>query len=177
MNVSGTGVIAALALAWCWPAFAGHGSHQPSPSCLEIEVSSTPAAGSQRGTPRFSSKEVLDLNFEVLFAESSRFESGAGLQLRLYTPNGFLYRETGVPIAADGSGERERFVPGRRHAFEVKRAHGYGRQGRRVRAVPAPPLMVAGTDIMLSSLYGTWRVEAWPDGASRACMAKFTIVP
>jgi hypothetical protein len=146
--------------------------------CLGIEVSSTPATPrSLARRPQFSSKEILDVNFQVVFPPSRRFAPLDSLELRLYTPHGYLYRRSVVPIQADGTVERRRHLPEQRLPLEVRRARTEARDGRRQRVVAAPPLLVGGTDVMLHSLFGIWRAEAWPRGATRPCGTTFTIVP
>jgi hypothetical protein len=72
------------------------------------------------------------------------------LRLRLYSPSGFLYQVLTVPVSA---------------------GHGH----RRVEA----RLPVAGTSIMASGLYGTWRVVPQLDDSSAPCGAgrSFVIRP
>jgi len=72
------------------------------------------------------------------------------LRLRLYSPSGFLYQVLTVPVSA---------------------GHGH----RRVEA----RLPVAGTSIMASGLYGTWRVVPQLDDSGEPCGAgrSFAIRP
>jgi hypothetical protein len=146
-------------------------------SCRGIVVSSNPSSARAFGKPTFSSREVLDVTFEVVFARRPGTRVPDSFEFRLYTPNGFLYRRNTVPVGEQGSPERERSLLGRRHPLETARwrPRVVGR-GQAV-AVAAPPLLVAGTDIMLNSLYGRWRAEAWAPAEPRACGAAFEILP
>ncbi len=146
-----------------WAAGPDPESRTYSRSC-GIVVSSTPSVERVSRVPRFSSREILDVTFEVVFRPRHPTPAPDSLELRLYTPNGFLYRRSTVPIGAQGPPERERALPG---WLERRPAVG----------VAAPPLLVAGTDVMLNSLYGRWRAEAWAPGERRACAAAFEILP
>lgn len=138
--------------------------------CVGVTQSATPADAHAPTDKGFSARRVLDVNFHVELAPGSTADS---LKLELFTPNGHLFQRLDVPIAAAGSAEKERSLPG--YPFPVKVAT------RRASAtgasiVDTPPLAVAGTDIVASSLYGRWRVEAWVAGAATACSAEFNIL-
>ncbi len=148
----------------------------PGPACLGVSVSASPPSTDRQGTNKgFSARRVLDLSFRVALPLEAQPES---LALRLFTPNGHLYQQVDVPIAPEGSRESERALAG--YPFPVKVARvrtGRAPDGVPSRAVDAPPLPVAGTTIVSSSLYGRWRAEAWLAGAPEACSAEFNILP
>lgn len=152
-----------------------HRPAPPVPGCVGIELHSTPASRTHGRLPAFSATRILDVNAEVVFAGSRRFGRLEAVEVRYFTPNNHLYSSTIVSIAAEGSNERHRRVPGWRHPLKV--SHARSHRGRGVRLVETPPLLVAGTDIMTSSLYGVWRVEAIPAGAQRGCSADFRLQP
>lgn len=139
--------------------------------CVGITLSATPADAHGPTDKGFSARRVLDVNFHVELAPGSGADS---LALKLFTPNGHLFQRLDVPIAALGSGEKERALPG--YPFPVKVApRRAGRGGAGTSIVDTPPLALAGTDVVASSLYGRWRVEAWVAGAPAACSAAFNI--
>ncbi len=146
-------------------------------SCEGIQVHSTPPLPSDAAVPRFPVKKTLDVNFTVLFAPGRPFRQLDGLALRIFTPHGFLYQELSVPIAADGQRERLRRLPDRRFPAKVAHARSHRHRGKAFRGVDTPPLMVAGTDILANSLFGTWRVEVLPQGAASTCSASFVLAP
>lgn len=155
--VVGTTLIVALGLR---PLPAGAGE-----SC-KIWVSSTPASKGRT----FSATEILDLNFSVFFPGPKKNPLPASLDVKVFTPNGHLYQDIVVPVAVEGSTESTRAVRG--HPFRLK-----VRRATAERVVEVPPFPVAGTSIVSSSLYGTWRVGAWPEGADSPCETRFGIRP
>ncbi len=138
--------------------------------CQGISFSATPASGHDATDKGFSARRVHDINLHVTLAPGA---APAGLVLKLFTPNGHLYQQLEVPIAAAESGETERALPGYRFPVKVARA----RRGEGAASVvDAPPLPVAGSDIVASGLYGRWRAEAWVKDAAAACSAEFNIL-
>ena len=88
---------------------------------------------------RFRATRILDLEFETLVFGRTRRERS--LQLRLYTPQGFLYQV--LETTLDPERRRKR-------RFESR-------------------LPVAGTSIMASGLYGRWKVVPHLDGRHEPC--------
>jgi hypothetical protein len=140
----------------------------------------------------FSSRETLDLLFRPRLMQNLQGEHL--MQLKVTTPGGFLYQVLTVPFVGEAqSGGRERpgwvtnqataaagplpprVVPGFPRPLEVQRLvpAGGGRGEYELRA----RLPVAGTSITLSSLYGTWSVQPYLDGAAEPCgpATRFTI--
>ncbi len=140
--------------------------------CVGVTLSATPADAHAATDKGYSARRVLDVNFHVELAAGSAAES---LALKIFTPNGHLFQRLDVPLAAADSPEKERALPG--YPFPVKVA---ARRATRASGgnsiVDTPPLAVAGTDVVASSLYGRWRVEAWVAGAASACSAEFNIL-
>ena len=137
--------------------------------CHSIRVSSPEAPiknnrrRRHRRRPSFSAAEILDIEFQVLLPRKPTGDHV--LQLKLYTPKGHLYQTLSVPFSAEeGSDEQATTRSPRRR----RRGHKVG-----------TTLPVAGTTIVTSSLYGTWKVEAYLDGAQEACTRakKFKINP
>jgi hypothetical protein len=141
------------------------------PTCSRVVVGSVPnVTGSD-----YSAREILDLTFSVGFPPARKFTVPETIEMRFFSPNGHLYQAVTVPVAADGSSERERRLE--KHPFPIKVSRPRTDKGQPgLRWVDVPPLPVGGTSIATASLYGTWRVEAWPQGADSACQARFHIV-
>jgi hypothetical protein len=106
------------------------------PVCAVVEIGSDQAP---RARHSFRATRILDLEFETFVFR--RRTHGRSLQLRLYTPDGFLYQVLETKPA-----------PGRHatHRFEAR-------------------LPVAGTSIMASGLYGRWRVVPYLDDRREPC--------
>ena len=136
-------------------------------TCMGIVISSTPATATRGWAREFSAARILDLNPKILFPSERHPASIKNLELRYYTPHGHLYQKVPVVVASEDA----RAYDKQRFRQPQARVRSYGRAG----VVEAPPLMVAGTLITLHSLYGEWRLEAWPEGASRACSTTFVI--
>ncbi len=127
-------VLAALALS---PAgAAGHDARERPLSCAVVAIGSDQAP---RAWYRFRATRVVDLELEARLLHHPKRDHS--LQLRLYTPDGFLYQVLDT-----------RAVRGRA---------GFSRYEAR--------LPVAGTSIMTSGLYGRWRVVPHADGAREPC--------
>jgi hypothetical protein len=135
-----------------------------SAACTSILVGApdAPAATTRRSRkkPAFSASQILDLELSVTLSRAAR-DAGT-VDLKIYTPKGHLYQTITVPVASDEAKQNE--SSGRR-------------QSKRSFAVATLP--VAGTTIVTSSLYGTWRVEAHLDGGTSPCgrAQQFTIEP
>jgi hypothetical protein len=146
--------------------------------CVAVAVSS-PEAPARRVS--FSARKILDLQFGALMR--SRLSGEHVLNLRVYTPKGHLYQQLDVPFrggplaglaAASGDGTAEtgprmRHVPGYPQPLPeqqlVAARTPTGQRGYQVSA----RLPVAGTSIMLSSLYGKWKVVPHLDGGATPC--------
>jgi hypothetical protein len=120
----------------------------------------------------FPAHRITELQFDAVFLR--RLRGVHVLELKLYTPRGYLYQVLTVPFTGGARSAGYRHVPGNPRVF-VEREMRVGESGTcRVSA----RLPVAGTWIMTSSLYGNWRVDAhldgavWPSGRRR-----FTIQP
>jgi hypothetical protein len=137
---------------------------------VSVTPSAIPAEAHSPTDKGFSARRVLDIAFHVELAPDTTPES---LVLKVFTPNGHLFQSVDVPIASSAA-EKERALPGYR--FPVKVAPTRAGRGAGGSVVDTPTLAVAGTDIVASSLYGRWRVEAWVKDASSACSAHFNIL-
>jgi hypothetical protein len=141
-------------------------------------------AASDRAVPpkdmTFSSRETLDLVFRPRLRRDLPGEHV--MQLKVFTPGGFLYQVITLPFVGTAPRERStrsgsraastaagppppRVVPGFPRPLEVQRLQPVTRGTYELHA----RLPVAGTSITLSSLYGTWSVQPYLDGAARAC--------
>jgi hypothetical protein len=154
--------------------------------CAGVRVT----ASDQTAPPKdmtFSSRETLDLLFRPRVKQNLQGEHL--MQLKVFTPGGFLYQVLTVPFVGETqSGGRERpgwvtnrmsekrenadtpptrVVPGFPRPLEVQRLVPPG--GARGEYELRARLPVAGTSITLSSLYGTWSVQPYLDGAAEPC--------
>jgi hypothetical protein len=132
----------------------------------------------------FSSRQTLDLLLRPRFRRNVPGEHV--MQLKVFTPGGFLYQVITVPFAGDGAGTRAetsaapqtRVVPGYPRPLEVQRlAPVRSSSTTRAEYELRARLPVAGTSITLSSIYGAWSVQAFLDGRAEPCgpATRFTI--
>ncbi len=150
--------------------------------CEAIEVSA-PGIQKQPRHLRFSTKEILDLDFVARFERPVYGEHV--LHFKVFTPSGFLYQDLAMrfnwpkPVRGERGDEPEaevrtvsfpRGVPVQQLGAS---ADGRGRRRHSVRA----RLPVAGTSITMSTLYGRWMVQAYLDDQARPCSParRFTI--
>jgi len=171
------GVIAAASMLVASPAWAQRPvvdtpGGPPANDCPVLSVSAVGAVGV--GASRtFSARDVTDLSVQLIFR--SEPEPGRVFTLKVLSPSGFLYRAIDVPVAP---------VEGKRPTGSM-RLDGYPypvpiRGAARSTAagvevwVADVAFPVAGTTIVTSGLYGTWRIEAWSEGALRACPGTVT---
>ncbi len=138
------------------------------PRRVELRVSSPQLP--KRGEPRvFAASRITDLEFAAVFA--GRPVGSHLLELKLYTPRGYLYQVLTVPFSGTRGGRR-RHVPGNPRVLAERELRFAGPGTYEVSA----RLPVAGSWITTSSLYGSWRVEAHVDGAvSPSGRKRFTI--
>ncbi len=170
--------VASLAVSSCLMAGAVQ-AQTPARSCVRVEVSSgqTPAraSGAPAGattsvlvtnSPHFSVTKILDLTLTVLLPAS--IEGEHLVEMRVFTPDGQLYRSLAVPFAKSAPPGAARAIEG--YARPVpQQALKRVRRGRSLFAAASATLPVGGTDIVSSGLYGRWRVEAHLDGAEQRC--------
>ncbi len=127
--------------------------------CYSVFVSSPEAAKTRRRRPKFSAAEIMDIQLQALV--SRKLTGHHSLEFKIYTPKGNLYQSMTLQFDADAP------IP-----------EGARRRSRRFQEVNAV-LPVAGTSIVTSSMYGTWKVEAFLDGDERRCSRprRFKIQP
>lgn len=153
-------------------------------SCVRVEVQASPGSPSRATTaptvvgsaPSFSATRILDLDFVVLFP--ARLEGEHVAELRVFTPDGQLYRSMATPFARGAQRDAVRQVEG--YARPVpQQALTQVSRGRSLYGAVATKFPVGGTDIVSSGLYGRWRVEAYLDGAEQRCApaASFNLNP
>ena len=137
----------------------------PPGSCRRVDVSSAaePGANARRG---FSATTTVDLTFTLSFKDKTA--AGHVAQLRLFTPDGNLYRAMAQPIAAPNVARGRRAVAGypRPLAEQPLRARG---SGSAIRYEVDFAFPVGGTDIVSTGLYGSWKVEPYLDDAAAPC--------
>jgi hypothetical protein len=147
----------------------------PTSSCVRVDVKSAaePIGAQARG---FRATVTIDLTFSLLFKDTSSAGHVAGL--RVYAPDGNLYRTMVQPIASDGASPGLRQLPGYpRPVAEKPLASVEGTDGVFYSVDFAFP--VAGTDIVSTGLYGNWKVEPFLDGQPGPCAAttSFSVRP
>jgi len=120
----------------------------------------------------YSVKKVGDLHLGVLLSDGHQ-PKGNGkdkdlgldqIELRYYTPKGFLYMSQVVPIAQQGSKETSRQLPGYAFATAVRQAKKYTHSDGKAYGNVDVNLPVGGTAITTYSVFGSWRVEVWQAG-------------
>jgi len=161
---------------------------KPDKSCLAVAVGSKQALSShgnsdderefEGGVATFSATKVLDIQFAIIFSKqvAKQFANAHNVEFRVYTPEGNLYQSITIPVTVDPkrSGEKHR-VPGYPDLVPVQVLqninHGGG-QG----SFATVTLPVAGTPIVSTSLYGTWRAEALVEDEIAPCAQPATFV-
>ena len=120
----------------------------------------------------YSGRKVGDLHLGVLLSDGHQ-PKGNGkdkdlgldqIELRYYTPKGFLYMSQVVPIAQQGSKEKDRQLPGYHFATTVRQAKKYTHSDGKSYGDVDVNLPVGGTAITTYSVFGSWRVEVWQAG-------------
>ena len=120
-------------------------------------------------TPWFSARQIVDLQFEVLFADGSAGEHL--LQFKLITPRGHHYQTLTVPVTGEtASPGTLRKVDGYPYPLAIQRMTSTSSLSGGETGVSLG-LPVAGTAIVASSLYGQWTAEAFMDDETVACAA------
>jgi hypothetical protein len=119
----------------------------PRAECLAVQLTS-PQGPAVRGA--FSAQRHYDVDFAVKLAPRAA-TPGRVVQLKLYTPRGFLYQtlETAVPQAQPRPRQRRPATP--------------------KDTTLAARLPVAGTWITQNTLYGSWKVVPYFEGQTAAC--------
>ena len=175
----------------------------PSARCAIASFQSAPASP-QKGTRRFSAKTVLELRPIVTLAPGLS-RPGDILEVRFFAPTGNLYesRTFTVPTEEESEERQHRQSQDRENEKAHAKAGNPGdeRAGNRDtdkdkdkdkekdkekekdkddlsrNDLAAPPLLVGGTAISSSSIFGTWRAEIWTGAGARrrACTSTFEI--
>jgi hypothetical protein len=157
----------------------------PSPRRYFPQCSGVRVTASDRAVPpknmTFSSRETLDLLLRPRLRW--RLQGDHLMQLKVFTPGGFLYQVITVPFVGTVGDARAtqatppaRLVPGYPRALEVQRLVPV-RGATRAEYELSARLPVAGTSITMSSIHGTWSVQAFLDGGAEPCgpATRFTI--
>jgi len=137
----------------------------PPVGCVRVEVGAGGVSSISKA-PRFAVTKVLDLTFTVLFSPS--FFGDHMVDLKVFTPDGQLYRSMAVPINDGKRPAGERSVAGYPRPVRERTVTQVTRD-RAAYAAVAIPFPVAGTDIVSSGLYGRWRVQAHFDDNPDPC--------
>ena len=171
----------------------------PSPGRFDLQCAGVRITAPDRTVPpkdmTFSSRETLDLLFRPRVRQNLQGEHL--MNLKVSTPGGFLYQIIAVPfvgaaspIGRGGPGWITNRAAGATDPLPPRVVPGFPRPLELQRLVPVTSgsttdglfelrarLPVAGTSITLSSLYGTWSVQPYLDGATEPCgpVTRFTI--
>jgi len=157
---------------------------RPAPRrCSAVEVTA-PGLKKQPRNLLFSSRKILDLEFETRFDRPVYGEHV--LHFKVFTPSGFLYQELSVPFTwpKPGHGRKDERKNAQVEPVPVSYPRGLPVQvlgdvggGRHQRDTLRARLPVAGTSITMSTLYGRWSVQAFLDDKTRPCspLRRFTI--
>jgi hypothetical protein len=152
--------------------------------CTGVQVTASDRALPPRSMT-FSSRETLDLVLRPRLRQD--FRGDHVMELKLFTPGGFLYQVIALPFVGAGAPNARglqsaaapppRVVPGYPRPLEVQRLVAVRTSGTRGEYELRARLPVAGTSITLSSIYGTWSVQTFLDGRAEPCgpATKFTI--
>ena len=116
----------------------------------------------------FSAARSADLIFRVLF--DHKLESEHVVTLKVFTPNGHLYRQLDVPVVSDVGEQSAHARRLRGYPYPVKvRATSSIKAGKKNYESVDVVFPVAGSMIITSSLYGRWTVDVCLDGAAEPC--------
>jgi hypothetical protein len=109
--------------------------------------------------------DSTDLVFHVKF--NRRLSEDHVVTLKVFTPNGYMYRQYDVPVASGATKKSEtaRQLPGYPYPVPVQTMTMTKAGGRNSASVDVS-FPVAGSTIVTSSLYGRWRVDVYLDGAA-----------
>ena len=160
------------------PALAAAAATAPPPlaagakPCLSLTAASAEEAQGA-ASQRFSASRTTDLTFRLYLDPA--LTGAHTVELRVFTPRGFLYRSLAVPVSL-GSGARasaasageERLIAGYPHPLKVHAATRDTLAGAAVQRVEVA-FPVGGTDIVSNSVYGKWKVEPYLDGGATSC--------
>ena len=119
----------------------------------------------------FSATRSADLIFHLQFDGS--LDRDHVVTLKVFTPNGHLYRRYDVPVASgkEKRSEVSRNIPGYPYPVPVQAPHMMKAGGRNFETVDVS-FPVGGSTIVTSSLYGRWKVEVSLDGGTNMCRNK-----
>jgi hypothetical protein len=164
-------------------AAAAHDRPEPS-GCSAIEVTA-PGVKRQPRDDRFSTLQILDLDFETRLERPVYGEHV--LHFRVFTPSGFLYQELNAPFTWPKPRRGHKWDADEAQALPVAASYAGGvpvqmlgdadARGGRGRDTLRTRLPVAGTSITMSTLYGRWTIQAFLDDKTRPCspLRRFTI--
>ena len=146
-------------------------AERPPSGCSPIEVTA-PGLRKQPREARFSTREILDLDFETRLERKVQ-DGKHVLHFKVLTPSGFLYQDLAMPFTWGRPRRRDpaALAPAAAVSSGVPiQALGNSPDGRGpARQSLRARLPVAGTSITMSTLYGRWTVQAFLDDHTRPC--------
>lgn len=143
--------------------------------CASMAAASNQKNGGKTDT-NFSASRVIDIDLWILFAPGTVPRSPDNLlEVRLFTPGGFLYQSVAIPFSSDPVPNRAVKVDGYPHPIPVRALREITANGARSFGVPVR-LPVAGTSIVTNSLYGRWTAQAFVNGDPVKCSEPLSFV-
>jgi hypothetical protein len=144
--------------------------HRPPSGCSSIEITA-PGLRKQPRDLRFSTREILDLEFETRLERKVQ-DGDHVMHFKVTTPSGFLYQDLAMAFSWGRPGRRDKSAGAPAAAAKGVPVQVLGRPRDRrdsVRQSLHARLPVAGTSITMSTLYGRWTVQAFLDEQTRPC--------
>jgi len=142
----------------------------PEFACTQLSVSSAaePRTNAVKG---FSATKTLDLTLSLTFNDNPSTDHVA--ELKIFTPDGALYRSITLPIPAASKEAVERVLPD--YPRPIKERHLINISTQAAKAFKLDfTLPVAGTDIVANGLYGSWSAQPFLDGKPKPCTKTLT---
>jgi hypothetical protein len=145
-------------------------------------VTAPGVAQKQSNSLRFSTKSILDLEFETRLEQPVYGEHE--MRFRVFTPSGSLYQELLAPFSWPKPGRKGKgpdpasvAATSAARGLKVQQLGDVSGRGRKTHDTLSVRLPVAGTSITMSTLYGRWTVQAFLDDRTRPCspLRRFTI--
>ncbi len=136
-------------------------------TCARVVVTTAGGGSNIRTSDGFSVQKIDDLL--IIVGLHAKFRGVKTLKIKLYTPNGHLYREM---EAAVGSIDGQVFGPKSGEWLEeFKKSE--GAQAMPPGSIALFTLPVAGTDIAANSLYGEWETKVYLSERAMTCERRF----
>lgn len=141
-------------------------------NCALVLFSSAEEHGG-RFDAAFSAARTTDLKISVLFLED--YEGKHTLELKLFTPSGYLYQSLAVPAVLAEDDDKEEHLHDYPNPVKTTVLRKVKYRGQEYwEADLAFP--VGGTAITMNSIYGVWTTQPFMDGSTTPCAAPTPVV-